>query len=80
MSRCLSAILIVLFSLLATIKAEDGYRLWLLPAAQIGAYRAWVRSLVVTGNSEQLTQAVFSVTSGIISARNNIKNYSSFSF
>ncbi len=47
--------IVILFSIVATAKADDGYRLWLrydpLPSQMISVYRSHVTSIVVPGKS-----------------------------
>ena len=47
--------IVILFSIAATVKADDGYRLWLryepLPGQMISLYRSHVTSIIVPGKS-----------------------------
>lgn len=51
---CVILVFLIWLTTATAINAEDGYRLWLrydaLPSAQITAYRAQIKSLIITGN------------------------------
>lgn len=52
---------LILFFITATVKADDGYRLWLrydkISEPSANAYRSKIKSIIVTGNSETLDAA-----------------------